>query len=244
MPHFNKLLIMAIAMCSLCACRKDLSLPAPPLVTDTLTAVVTGEPGHMNIHSLDTTLRALFPFGHEILELDVDQDGVPDIQFNVSNHISPGSQQRRSWVKCLHSGVSIASYNTNDTVFLHVDTVGTNIHHYSACAAYDSTYGVYSIQTGINHAKYLGPGTLIQYQDSFDLDSALLGSNGGSSMWATADYAYYYSSDDYCHSLPPGITRFLGFRVTKTDGAVRLGWIKLESQGFSEILLFHYAIQN
>lgn len=215
--------------------------------------VIMGDFTNVDIIQYDTIVAGGYyaPISYSI---DLDNDGVDDIQFacGISGSPAVGMIPYAS-VTCLHQGIQFLGYERNDTSFLNIDT-----------SSYVDGYGVTVLVTRYNYSceqisdddsilsitptfklTPLENGDKITIEDTFKSDTVTLysGSYGYPADYyqinedtAMVEQTYFYRN---CISFPQESVKYIGVRFADDS---RLGWIKVNLFGSYKILVLESAI--
>ena len=241
-------LALFLALCNT-GCKKDEPVPVPVEGggANTGGTLQMGLGTNMIIQDLTDTLT--IPFNGEITEdLDLDNDGTVDIKFHGAITFSQGSGLREyAWLQALRPEVRIATQIVTDTTFLRIDTVGSNIQMHYSCERTGANYTVTSIHPGMEKIKVFEEGNELTSDDVFSPDSVNLRQPDVSSPAPSNQGGYHVSWDanNDCYLFPKDAVRYVGIAITRPDGTLRMGWVKLEYTSNPRHYVFHNtAIQQ
>ncbi len=212
-----------------------------------------GDANHILVNHHDTTLHSRY---HEAqtLDLDIDSDGINDLQIGYEIWGSPGlGQHPRSTIGCLHDAIQLAGVYTFDTTFLNrgiwvEDEPGSQVEVWEyfnyVCHRIDQADSILSVKPAF-HMKTFERDEKLRLNDSFLADTLTLYEDYFAYppvSWESGDTMYHksevYGND--CCDLPMDETHFIGIKMTEGP---RLGWIRLGVFGYYKILVLESAIQ-
>lgn len=231
-------------------CRRDELIPEPLAVEmrDTANAfdiIRVGDPVNM---SVDTGNIELNPGVNAMVirSLDLNGDGIMDLQFYAARGQSPGSGVwSRTSMSCLHENVQFRIAYGPDTTFIHEDTMGLDIHRTYSCTRIDGTDFISNVNTARLKLIVMDSLDLLSRMDEFSADSLGLSSTPYFSPIPSyeAPYRIYSMTAGNCGRFPIGQLKYVGILINDSSSETRLGWIKMRiAQGY--MLIAEWAIQE
>ena len=180
---------------------------------------------------------------------DIDRDGRNDLEF-----VSALGSGIQSYVRCMHTEVSLLSVDLNDTVFIQIDSV----------ADFGPPYSLV-VLSHINCSRTL-PSNLISFQQRTvlrQLEENAMFSVSDSWMSGTIPFTVNQQSEVFevirnepdtfimhhrkvnfnCRDFPDAKQVFIGVKILK-EGVTKLGWIKLSVTNMEQIHVIRSAIQK
>jgi hypothetical protein len=229
MKNYNLLLIVALVLFSLSCDNNDKDISAPE--------IEVGEYTDMIINYFDTTLIATFN-SEVTYNIDLDKNGIDDIQLKSKYYHGAGAgTQKSSVITSLNDNVELYGFHTNDTLFLHRDTVLSqgniyfNIYEYNTytCQLIDENDSIQSITPNFSLIS-LDKEDILSIDDTYHADTITLYNGdtkpsvvdviyqGDTAIW---QYTTYYRA---CDNLPLDEIKYIGVRLQDES---KIGWIKL-----------------
>ncbi len=217
--------------------------------------VKVGDDKDMIIEYYDTTITGGY-YSPELFNIDIDFDGIDDIQFVSDIWGSPAvGQKRRSAIKSINREVQFYGYPTMDTLFVYnvfdtISGVENEVIIYQSIISSYHRYNENDSIANISPAFKLTPlvrGDYINKNDAFNADSIILNNESHnyhpSYYQISTDTVLYrnYAFLNDSHTFPTNEIRYIGFRVEKD---FRLGWIRIGVFDNYKILLLESGIQE
>jgi hypothetical protein len=214
-----------------------------------------GETCHMVIQYYDTTLAGGYntPKGYS---LDIDLDGIDDIEFISEIWGSPGlGQHPSSLVKCLHGEIQLFGRHTSDTLFLNRETyyqegpdnsVEAYMYHNYTCYRIDQADSVLKVTpafkiTALERGDIIGaddtynPDTISLQDDWYGFPPSLKGISGDTTFY---ECVVFFND---CYSFPAEEPAYIGIRSVSDES---LGWIRISIFDKYKILVLESAMQE
>ena len=217
--------------------------------------VKVGDHKDMIIEYYDTTITGGY-HAPELFNIDIDFDGIEDIQFESDIWGSPAiGQKRRSKIKSINKDLQLFGYPKTDTLFVYnlfdtISGVENEVIIYQSIISSYHRYNENDSIANISPAFKLTPlvrGDYINKNDAFNADSIIL--NNESHNYLPSYYQistdttlirnYAFLNDNF--TFPSNEIRYIGFRVEKDS---RLGWIRIGVFDNYKILVLESAIQK
>lgn len=214
-----------------------------------------GDDKDLLINYYDTTIIGGY-YTPELFNMDIDNDGIEDVQFVSDIWGSPAiGQKRRSAIRSINREVQFYGYPTMDTLFVYnifdtISGVGNEVIIYqsiiSSCYRYNEKDSIASISPSFK-LKPLVRGDYINKNDSFKADTIILNNESHnyhpSFFQISTDTVLYrnyaFQNDNY--TFPSNEIKYIGFRVENDS---RLGWIRLGVFDNYKILILESGIQK
>ncbi|MEO8733815.1 MAG: hypothetical protein ABI373_05755, partial [Flavobacteriales bacterium] len=192
----------------LCAagCKKDDPAPDPAAAggPNTGGTIQMGLGTNMNVQNFKDTIQ--IPVNGQVTkDLDLDNDGTIDIKLYGYLAVSlGGGAQEYSWLQALRPEVRITTQIVTDTMFLHVDTAGTNIYQHYNCSRTDANDAIVSVTPGQEKVSVLEENEVLTDDGGFSTDSVNLRRPGFATPAATPQNGYFVYSDSNlnCYLFP------------------------------------------
>ncbi len=219
------------------------------------TSIIIGNIDGMEIKTIDSTITGV-PFAPGSLNLDVNNDGKMDIQYNISFGGSPGSGYAGiHTLNILNSNISLGVYSYYDTTFFRNDTV------------YDSTIGLYAYMNklyfftrhtsadsvvSLNNypfkTKILEKENKLNQADQFRSQQTYLMNysyDHKTVIKQTKDTTYVLVYNENINKNPYPLNKeiYFGFRIND-NGVSRLGWLRFMIIADADAKIIETAIQK
>jgi len=239
-----KLPIVLIGIISLAGCEKYIT---------SRSEIQIGEYQNMTVNFYDTTLTGGY-YSPAVLNLDLDNDGTDDIQFESWIQGSPGMGQiPESMIRCLHPHVALSGCFTSDTLFLYREiyvseegdgTFKKYLYHDYTCHRMSDTDSVVRVSPAFKIVPF-DRGDHINSDGAFHTDTICLAAHWYSyppvyvaNAGDTVIWLYKTFSND-CNEFPMDKIKFIGLKMDD-----RLGWIKLSIFDWYRVMIHESGIQE
>lgn len=246
----TRIFLLIVTCFLLITCKKEVSEPSNDI------NLVVGKNAGLLINTIDTVLIGGY-HNPVSLDLDVNNDNIPDFRLTSEIWGSPGlGQHPKSEILCLNSNSSVFGFISIDTNYLHRDTVvsktgsAVNIYIYNnySCrriASKDTVIGVQPLQFKILSIKR---GDVLCKEDIFKSDTSILIYDWYGYPYSTENHndttIYTYTTFDYtCNSFPSDMISYIGIKI-KEASLEKLGWIKISISDKYKITILETAIQR
>jgi hypothetical protein len=170
----------------------------------------------------------------EVFNIDLDQNGINDIQFVSELYGSPAiSMNPQCYIRTLNENVQLYGFKATDTMFVNIDTTYNSndvmIKHTHTCNRITNNDSIASINPSFKlnslnendvlfrNAEYQSD-TIPLYLDGFTVPFSWQGASGDTT---------YYKQDKYlrdCYSFPLEETVYIGIKL---EDELKLGWLKI-----------------
>ena len=239
----KKILFVLIGILSLAGCEK---------YTSSRLAIIIGDDEDMTVNFYDTILAGGY-YSPAVMNLDLDNNGTDDIQFESWIHGSPAMGQiPESMIRCLRQDVAFSGRFTTDTVFVHKDVIILEegkgaykkyIHYNYTCNRISDADSIVSLTPSFRIVPLERDDT-IEASDSFHTDTLTLAAHWYSyppeyveNAGDTAIWEYRTYNND-CHDFPLEKIKYIGFKLDE-----RLGLIKLSIFDWYKLVIHETVIQ-
>ncbi len=240
----KKILFFLIGILSLAGCEK---------YTSSRSAIIIGDDEDMTLNFYDTILAGGY-YSPAVMNLDLDNDGTDDIQFESWIHGSPAMGQiPESMIRCLRQDAELFGRFTDDTLFVHkeehVSEEGDGgyekfIYYIHTCHRISDADSIVRITPSFKIIP-LERDDSVETIDSFHTDTLILAAHWYSyppiyveNEGDTAIYEYRTYNND-CHDFPLEKIKYIGFKLDD-----RLGWIKLSIFDWYKLVIHETGIQD
>jgi hypothetical protein len=195
-------------------------------------------------------------YNPEYFDIDLDKNGVMDLRLSRGPNTTGNGTIPEARIESLHSSCKVRVETMMDTTFIHdisifsVDPQGNDVHIHSitySCRMESPDYTIDTVQvktelvaTAINE--------YISLNDAYlDVSMPFQGSN--SSTYEPTGYVfqgltYYDLTTHYndCSAFPKSQETYIGVKLYTSDG-IRLGWVRINLNSNSKIMVKDWAIQ-
>ncbi|HET6227612.1 MAG TPA: hypothetical protein VFF27_15120 [Bacteroidia bacterium] len=236
------------------ACKKEKLKEEEAEITPTPMAdeLVIADSSKMAVTILNKSLQTGY-HQPQILELDLDHDLVPDIQFNneIAGSLGMGNYQYIE-ISCLNPDVQLHYFTQNDSIFFNTEMeyyvpdstrVSANTHHYKSCERRNSIDSI-KISPNNFYLTVLQEKAVIKKADPFKNGTFNLMAPNPSSITETGthgDTTFFsmFHQNLSCNDFPNGVISYIGFKMNTSQ---KMGWIKVKSD--QTLYVYESAIQQ